>query len=209
MVRKSWSQSKNDIQDTSGPKLGFLRRLARQSPRDTVRSLVIGRGLELLLPNETSQLRWHGHNFWIAPECFPWEVFQPHTIRRRPVVWPRTWWRDNFSQLAWECLVLCPALLVEMSRSVSSDCYQMTWSWIRKTTTTKCMCLARPFTIFWKCALMVQPKSTSVLFWPAPAIWWEWYESDRKIDSKKNTHPLWRKYKLNSLNLRLPNRFAW
>ncbi|KAK3565347.1 hypothetical protein QTP86_007134 [Hemibagrus guttatus] len=98
--------------------MSFLRRVARSSLRDRVRSSVTQEELgvdPLLLHIKRGQLRWLGHLFWMPPGRLPGEVFRACPTGRRPRGRPRTRWRDYVSQLAWERLGVPPEELEEVS----------------------------------------------------------------------------------------------
>uniref|UniRef100_A0A8C6NNI1 Reverse transcriptase domain-containing protein n=1 Tax=Nothobranchius furzeri TaxID=105023 RepID=A0A8C6NNI1_NOTFU len=87
--------------------MSFLRRVARLSLRDRVRSLVIREGLgvdPLLLHIKRSQLRWLGYLVRMSPGRLPGEVSRARPTIRRPKGRPRTQWGDYVSHLAREHL---------------------------------------------------------------------------------------------------------
>ncbi|KAK3549143.1 hypothetical protein QTP70_033348 [Hemibagrus guttatus] len=98
--------------------MSFLRRVARRSLRDRVRSSVTREelGVEpLLLHIERGQLRWLGHLFRMPPGHLPREVFRVCPTGKRPRGRPRTRWREYVSRLAWERLRVPPEELEEVS----------------------------------------------------------------------------------------------
>ncbi|KAK3545823.1 hypothetical protein QTP70_015266, partial [Hemibagrus guttatus] len=98
--------------------MSFLRRVARRSLRDRVRSSVTREelGIEpLLLHIKRGQLRWLGHLFRMPLGRLPGEVFQACPTGKRPRGRPRTRWRDYVSRLAWEHLGVPPEELEDMS----------------------------------------------------------------------------------------------
>ena len=80
--------------------------------RDGVRSSVIWEGLgveSLLLQIESSQLGWFGQLVRMPPGHLPRQVFRH--IQSGGSRIPRTQWKDNFSQLAWERLSISPVAI--------------------------------------------------------------------------------------------------
>uniref|UniRef100_A0A8C6KH39 Reverse transcriptase domain-containing protein n=1 Tax=Nothobranchius furzeri TaxID=105023 RepID=A0A8C6KH39_NOTFU len=99
-------------------KMSFLRRVARLSLRDRVRSLDIREGLgvePLLLRIERSHLRWFGHLVRMPPGRLPGEVFRACPAGRGPPGRPRTRWRGYISNLVQERLGVLPEELVEVA----------------------------------------------------------------------------------------------
>ena len=85
--------------------IGFLRRVARLSHRDKVRSSAIQEefGVEpLLLRAERSQIRWFGHLVMMPLGRLPDKVFGTRSTGRRSPERPRNGWKDYVSRLAWD-----------------------------------------------------------------------------------------------------------
>ena len=85
----------------------FLRRVARLSLRDRVRSAAIWEELRIepiFLRTERSQLRWFRNLIRMPSGRRPGEVFRARPTGRRPPERPMTRWRDYVSWLAWKRL---------------------------------------------------------------------------------------------------------
>ncbi|KAK3552026.1 hypothetical protein QTP70_031588, partial [Hemibagrus guttatus] len=98
--------------------MSFLRRVAGRSLRDRVRSSVTWEELivePLLLHIERGQLRWLRHLFRMPLGRLPAEVFRACPTGKGPRGRPRTRCRDYVFRLAWECLVVPPEELEEVS----------------------------------------------------------------------------------------------
>nr|XP_054604743.1 uncharacterized protein LOC129165490 [Nothobranchius furzeri]XP_054604744.1 uncharacterized protein LOC129165490 [Nothobranchius furzeri]XP_054604745.1 uncharacterized protein LOC129165491 [Nothobranchius furzeri] len=113
-----WVKTERTRSRIQAAKISFLRRVARLSLRDRVRSSDIREGLgvePLLLRIERSQLRWFGHLVRMPPGRLPGEVFRAGPAGRRPPGRPRTRWRGYISNLVRERLGVLPEELVEVA----------------------------------------------------------------------------------------------
>ncbi|KAK3538466.1 hypothetical protein QTP86_003694 [Hemibagrus guttatus] len=113
-----WVMTKRIRSRIQAAEMSFLRRVARRSLRDRVRSSVTREelGVELLLlHNERGQLRWLGHLFRMPRGCLLGEVFRACPTGKRPRGRPRTRWRDYVSWLTWKRLGIPPEELEEVS----------------------------------------------------------------------------------------------
>uniref|UniRef100_A0A8C6L319 Reverse transcriptase domain-containing protein n=1 Tax=Nothobranchius furzeri TaxID=105023 RepID=A0A8C6L319_NOTFU len=113
-----WVMTERTRSRIQAAEMSFLRRVARLSLRDRVRSsdILEGLGVELLLLRiERSQLTWFGHLVRMPPGRLPGEVFQACSAGRRPPGQPRTRWRGYISNLVWERLGVLPEELVEVA----------------------------------------------------------------------------------------------
>ncbi|TWW78306.1 hypothetical protein D4764_11G0004270 [Takifugu flavidus] len=102
-----WVMTERTRSRVQAAEMSFLRRVARLSLRDRVRSSAIREELgveSLLLRVERSQIRWLGHLVRMPPGRLPGEVFRACPFGRRPPGRPRTRWRYYVSRLAWEHL---------------------------------------------------------------------------------------------------------
>ena len=114
-----WVMTKRTRSQVQAAEMGFLRRVAGVSLRDSLRSSAIWEGLGvelLLLCVERSQLRWSRHLMSMPPGRQPREVFLACPTGRRPRGRPRTRWRDYISSLAWELLGIPQSELASEAR---------------------------------------------------------------------------------------------
>lgn len=93
--------------------MSFHQRMSEVRLRDMVRHSEIQKEIKAELPLhiERCQLRWFG-NLVRMP---PWELFWDRPIGWRPLGRPRTQWRDNFPQMAWNHLQIPLIELVEIA----------------------------------------------------------------------------------------------
>ncbi|TWW59266.1 R2DM Retrovirus-related Pol polyprotein from type II retrotransposable element [Takifugu flavidus] len=113
-----WVMTERTRSRIQAAEMSFLRRVARLSLRDRVRSSDIREelGVEpLLLHIERSQLGWLGHLARMPSRRLPLEVFRTCPIGRQPRGQPRTRWTDYIPRLAWERLGVPPEELMEVA----------------------------------------------------------------------------------------------
>ncbi len=114
-----WVMTERTRSRIQAAEISFLRRVARRSLRDRVRSSVTREELrveQLLLDIARSQLRWVRHLFRMPPGGLPGEVLRARPTGRRLRGRPRTCCRDYVSRLAWERLGIPPEEQEEVSR---------------------------------------------------------------------------------------------